>query len=178
MMKLSMMHGLCYHIWVRQTVFLLVVHSHHTTQKIWHNSLPHLLQHEGFFSEMLMWLPHGILTDNIILSDRARCSCLFGSLWFGISRWHTIRSPKLWQTEQSFRSNKVNSISKPYILCNYQNDVRKIGMLIALFSTNFLYHTHTFSWLLELVFWSQSVHTLFTSSWRNQYSDYIHYYPY
>ena len=131
MMKLSMMHGLCYHIWVRQTVFLLVVHSHHTTQKIWHNSLLHLLQHEGFFLEMLMWPPQGILTVNIILSDRGRCSCLFVSLWFAISRWHTIRSPKLWQAEQSFRSNKVNSITKPYnVLCNYQNDVWKISMLI------------------------------------------------
>jgi len=129
------MHGLCYHIWVMQTVFLLVVHSHHTTQKIWHNSLPHLLQHEGFFSEMLMWLPHGILTDNIILSDRARCSCLFGSLWFGISRWHTIRSPKLWQAEQSFRSNKDQILKERFDCssscgsCNFSDIVREFRPL-------------------------------------------------
>lgn len=93
---------------------------------------------------------------------------LFVLLWFGISRWHTIRSPKLWQTEQSFRSNKVNSITTPYnILCNYLNAFRKF---VCLFSPDYLYHTQTFSWFSELVFWSQSVHAFFSSAFKLLYA--------
>jgi len=57
-------------------------------------------------------------------------------LRFVLSRWHAIRRPKLWQIEQSFRSNKVNSIAdNMYVLHKYLNDVRKVCMLIL---THFL----------------------------------------
>ncbi|XP_039829148.1 cell cycle checkpoint protein RAD17-like isoform X3 [Panicum virgatum] len=41
----------------------------------------------------------------VVLSYLAR-GVLFGNAHVAPSRWHTIRSPKLWQAEQSFRSNK------------------------------------------------------------------------
>ncbi|TKV97173.1 hypothetical protein SEVIR_9G476600v4 [Setaria viridis] len=47
----------------------------------------------------------------LIAASVAARGVLFGNAHVASSRWHTIRSPKLWQTEQSFRSNKVNSIN-------------------------------------------------------------------
>ncbi|PUZ41971.1 hypothetical protein GQ55_9G546000 [Panicum hallii var. hallii] len=42
----------------------------------------------------------------LIAASVAARGVLFGNAHVAPSRWHTIRSPKLWQTEQSFRSNK------------------------------------------------------------------------
>ncbi|WVZ56180.1 hypothetical protein U9M48_006750 [Paspalum notatum var. saurae] len=42
----------------------------------------------------------------LIAASVAARGVLFGNAHGATSRWHTIRSPKLWQTEQSFRSNK------------------------------------------------------------------------
>ncbi|KAJ1298016.1 hypothetical protein BS78_01G421800 [Paspalum vaginatum] len=42
----------------------------------------------------------------LISASVAARGVLFGNAHAATSRWHTIRSPKLWQTEQSFRSNK------------------------------------------------------------------------
>ncbi|CAN6295815.1 unnamed protein product [Urochloa humidicola] len=42
----------------------------------------------------------------LIAASVAARGVLFGNAHVASSRWHTIRSPKIWQTEQSFRSNK------------------------------------------------------------------------
>ncbi|KAF8780002.1 hypothetical protein HU200_002024 [Digitaria exilis] len=42
----------------------------------------------------------------LIAASVAARGVLFGNAHVASSRWHTIRGPKLWQTEQSFRSNK------------------------------------------------------------------------
>lgn len=78
----------------------------HTSRKAYHNLLLHLLQREEFFLEM--HIPHPQ----------------------GLSRWHTIRSPKVWQIEQSFRSTK-DQILKERFDCSSTSGSRNFSDIVT-----------------------------------------------
>ncbi|CAD6202867.1 unnamed protein product [Miscanthus lutarioriparius] len=50
----------------------------------------------------------------LIAASVAARGVLFGNAHGTPSRWHTIRSPKLWQIEQSFRSNKDHILKERF----------------------------------------------------------------
>jgi len=71
----------------------------------------------------------------LIAASVAARGVLFGNAHVAPSRWHTIRSPKLWQTEQSFRSNKNQILKERFDCssscgsCNFSDIVREFRPL-------------------------------------------------
>ncbi|CAN6307321.1 unnamed protein product [Urochloa humidicola] len=58
------------------------------------------------FENVLDFIDNEAVDDAWVVVSYLTRGVLFGNAHVAPSRWHTIRSPKLWQTEQSFRSNK------------------------------------------------------------------------
>ncbi|PVH32961.1 hypothetical protein PAHAL_9G535600 [Panicum hallii] len=71
----------------------------------------------------------------LIAASVAARGVLFGNAHVAPSRWHTIRSPKLWQTEQSFRSNKDQVLKERFdcssscVSCNFSDIVTEFRPL-------------------------------------------------